>query len=189
MVRGVVWAAVLVTQAVTLLPVGVFQIEPGASRVEFVMRDNRGGFTGSTDRVEGVVHVRQANGDAFAATVEARVDARALSTGIGLRDAQMRRDFLQTDRYPHIVFRGAVTTRDRPTALRIAAVARGTLTVRDVTRDVEIPLEVTALTDEYLAAGETTIRLSAFGIPIPRFLIFAAEDPVTVRLRVRVRRG
>jgi polyisoprenoid-binding protein YceI len=189
MARAIVCAAVLVAQAATLLPVGAFQIEPGASRVEFLVRDNRGGFTGSTDRVTGTVHVRQVDGEAFAATVEARVDARALSTGIGLRDAQMRRDFLQTDRFPHIVFRGAVAARGRVTALRVPAVARGTLTVRDVTREVEIPLEVTALGDEYLATGETTIRLSAFGIPVPRFLLFVAEDPVTVRLQVRARRS
>ncbi|MDR7554093.1 MAG: YceI family protein [Armatimonadota bacterium] len=189
MARGMVWMAVLVAQAATLVPVGAFQIEPGASRVEFVMRDNRGGFTGGTDRVTGTVHVRQVDGDAFAATVEARVDARALSTGIGLRDAQMRRDFLQTDRYPEIVFRGTVVPQGRLTALRIPAMARGTLTIRDVTREVEIPLEVTALGDAYLATAETTIRLSAFGIPIPRFLIFVAEDPITVRLQVRLRRG
>jgi len=33
--------------------------------------------------------------------------------------------------------------------------------------------------------GSTTIRMTDFTIPIPRFLIFVAEDPVKVTLRVR----
>ncbi|MDR7521489.1 MAG: YceI family protein [Armatimonadota bacterium] len=182
-------AAVLIVQAPALLPVGTFRIEPGESRVEFVMRDNRGGFTGSTDRVEGTVTVVPGDSESYGAVVEGRVDARTLTTGIGLRDAQMRRDFLQTDRYPFIVFRGEIASRVRPTATTMRTLLRGRLTIRETTREVEIPLAVTALADEYRATGEVTIRLTEYGIPIPRFLIFVAEDPVTVRLRVRLRRG
>ena len=69
----------------------------------------------------------------------------------------------------------------------IKAVLRGRLTIRDVTRDVEIPVEVTALADEYRASGEVTIKLSEYGIATPKFLIFAAEDPVTIKLRIRLR--
>jgi polyisoprenoid-binding protein YceI len=172
-----------------MLPVGTFRIEPGDSRVEFVMRDNHGGFTGGTDRVEGAAVVTQADGESFSAAVEARVDARTLQTGNGIRDGQMRREFLQTDRHPSITFRGSATSRERPGAAPFLALLRGSLTIRGTTRDLEMPLTVTALADEYRAAGEVTIRLSDFGIPVPRFLIFIAEDPVTVRMRVRLRRG
>ncbi|MBI3997444.1 MAG: YceI family protein [Armatimonadetes bacterium] len=181
-------AAIIIGQIPALLPVGTFRIESTDSRVEFVMRDNRGGFTGSTDRVEGTVTVRQGEGESFAAAVEARIDARTLVTGNGLRDGQMRRDFLRTDQHPFITFRGTVSTRDRPTATTIRAVLRGQLTIREATRDVEMPIDVVALADEYRATGEVVVKLSEYGIPIPRFLIFVAEDPVTVRLRIRLRR-
>jgi len=184
------WVAIilLILQAPTLLPAGGFRIEPGESRVEFVMRDNRGGFVGSTDRVDGTATVRPGEGEAFTAAVEARIDARTLVTGNGIRDGQMRRDFLRTDQHPFITFRGTVALQDRPTAGTIRAVLRGSLTIRDTTRDVEVPLEVVALADEYRASGEVTIRLTEFGIAIPRFLIFVAEDPVVVRLRIRLKR-
>ncbi|MDR7418769.1 MAG: YceI family protein [Armatimonadota bacterium] len=173
------WLAgvLIVLQAPTLLPVGTFRVDPGDSRVEFVMRDNRGGFTGATDRVEGTVTVTQPDAETFAAAVDARVDARTLHTGNGIRDGQMRRDFLRVDEHPYLTFRGSVTSRERPTAGPMRVVLRGALTIRGTTRDVEIPLSVTALADEYRAAGELTVRLSAFGIPTPRFLIFVAEDP------------
>ncbi len=182
-------AVVLIAQAPTLLPVGAFRVESGDSRVEFVMRDNRGGFTGTTDRVEGIVTVRKTDADVYEAAIEARVDARTLQTGNGMRDGQMRRDFLQTDRFPFITFKGTTTAPERITAGTIRARLRGSVTIRDITREVDIPIDITALADEYRAAGEVTVRLSEFGIPIPRMLIFVAQDPVLVKLRVKLRRS
>lgn len=194
-IRRCVFAAVVIVQAPSLVPTGTFRIEPepqtGASprpAVEFVMRDNRGGFTGTTDRVEGTVTVR-ADGDSVAAAIDGRIDARTLVTGNGQRDGQMRRDFLHTDQFQYITFRGTATPRGSLTASTVRAVMRGSLTIRDVTRDIEMPLEIIALADDYRASGEVTVRLTDFRIPIPRFLIFVAEDPVTIRLRVRLRRS
>ncbi len=171
--------------ATTLLPVGRFEVDSSRSRVEFAVKDNRGGFTGVARDVEAKAVIRE-QGDGFTADVEVRIDARQITTGIGVRDGQMRRDFLVTDRYPFITFRGTATPRDRPGALPFAATLRGTLTIRDVTREIDIPLRVTALADAYLAEGQVTLRMSEFRIPIPRFLIFVAEDPVQVSFKLRL---
>lgn len=178
-------AIALALAAVTLIPLGTFTLDERASRVEFHVRDNRGGFTGVARDVDVRVVVRE-RGDTFAADVQVRVDARTITTGIGLRDAQMRRDFLQTDRYPFITFRGTAAPRRQPGALPFPAVLRGELTIKDTTREVEIPLRVTALADSYLAEGQVTVRMSELGIPIPRFLIFVAEDPVLITVKVRL---
>ncbi|MGQ0548938.1 MAG: YceI family protein [Armatimonadota bacterium] len=195
LIRRWVLAVVLIVQAPALVPTGTFRIEPdtqsGATprpAVEFVMRDNRGGFTGSTDKVEGTATIR-AEGESVVAAIEARIDARTLVTGNGMRDGQMRRDFLRTDQHQYITFRGTAAPRGGLTASVIRAVMRGSLTIRDTTREIEMPLEIVALADDYRASGEVTVRLTEFGIPIPRFLIFVAEDPVVVRLRVRLRRS
>jgi polyisoprenoid-binding protein YceI len=187
-VRGVLAGILILVQVPALWPTGTFRVEP-ESRVEFVMRDNRGGFTGATDRVEGTATVRRSDDERYEVQVEARVDARTLGTGVGVRDAQMRRDFLQTDRFPFITFRGTGAARERITASAFRVPVRGALTIREVTREVEIPADVTALADEYRVTGEFTVRLTEFGVAIPRFLIFVAEDPVTIRLRVRLRRA
>ncbi len=175
----------LVLAAASLLPAGMFALDGEKSRVEFHVRDNRGGFTGVARDVDARVVVRE-QGDAVTADVEVRVDARTLTTGIGVRDRQMRRDFLDSDRFPMITFRGTATPRGRVGALAFPAALRGTLTIKDTTREVEIPLRVTALADSYLAEGQVTVRLSEFRIPIPRFLIFVAEDPVQIVLKVRL---
>ena len=135
--------------------------------------------------VDARVVVRE-HDDAFPADVEVRIDARTMTTGIAVRDRQMRRDFLATDRFPTITVRGTAVPRTRPGALAFQAVLRGALTIKDVTKDVEIPLRVTALADSYLAEGQLTVRMSEFRIPIPRFLVFVAEDPVQISLKVRL---
>jgi len=171
--------------AASLIPLGTFGLDGERSRVEFHVRDNRGGFTGTVRDVDARIVVREQD-ERFAAQVEVRVDARTLTTGNGVRDRQMRRDFLLTDRFPAITFRGAAAALARPGALPFPASLRGDLTIKDVTREVEIPLRVTALADSYLAEGQVTVRLSDFRIPIPRFLVFVAEDPVQITLRLRL---
>jgi polyisoprenoid-binding protein YceI len=171
--------------AASLVPVGTFGLDDQQSRVEFHVRDNRGGFTGVARDIDARISVRE-QGDEFTGAVEVRIDARTMTTGIAVRDRQMRRDFLATDRFPRIVFRGTATPRARPGALAFPAVLRGDLTIKDVTKEVEIPLRVTALADSYLAEGQVTVRMSDFEIPIPRFLVFVAEDPVQVSLKVRL---
>jgi polyisoprenoid-binding protein YceI len=152
------------------------------------MRDNRGGFTGATEHVEGTATVTQVEAESFAASVEARVDARTLETGSRIRDGQMRRDFLQTDRHPFILFRGTAASREPVTGGTVRALLHGTLTIRGTAREIEMPVAATVLADEYRVTGEATIRLSEYGIPIPRFLVFVAEDAITVRVRARFRR-
>lgn len=175
----------LLTVLTAAVPTGAFEIS-SQSRVEFVMKDQRSVITGTTDDVAGAINVRQ-SGDEFIADVEARINARAITTGISLRDGQMRGErFLNTERFQFITFRGSVSSRD-PRPGQFAATLRGRLTIKEVTRDVEVPLQVTALENSYQARGETVVKLSDFGIPLPRFLWLVAEDPVTVRLRINLR--
>lgn len=179
-------AVLIAAAALGLLPVGTFRLAPAPGAVTFFVRDNRGGFRGEARQVEATVRVEE-TAEGFVAEVDARIDARSLTTGLGLRDAQMHRQFLQTDRHPTITFRGSATPLDPVTGLSFRARVRGLLTIRDVTREVEFPVRVVALHDEYRVDGTVTMRMTDFGIPVPRFLIFVAEDPVEVTLRLRLR--
>lgn len=178
-------AGILFAAALSLLPTGSFVLDPAGTRVEFFVRDNRGGFTGVARDVQARAVVQEQDGT-FAGELEARIDARTITTGIGLRDSQMRRDFLVTDRYPAITFTGTVIPIEAVTGLAFRARVTGRLTLRDVTREIEFPVRVIALRDSYLVEGKVTFRMTDFNIPIPRLLIFVAEDPVDVTLRVRL---
>ena len=93
-------AAVLLAPAAAapppgLLPAGTFEIVPGDSSAAFFVPDNRGGFSGKTTRVTGRVTVTQTN-DGYVAQVAAAIDARSLTTHVGIRDAAMRSTYLRT---------------------------------------------------------------------------------------------
>jgi polyisoprenoid-binding protein YceI len=168
------------------LPVGTFEIKSQDSRVEFFMKDNRGGFPGTTRDVSGTVTIRERGESGYTAEVEAKVDARTIKTGSSLRDGQMRSArFLNTEEFPFITFRGTVSA-ENPPGPQFKGTLRGWLTIRDVTRDVQVPLEIAVESGAFTARGEGVVRMTDFSIPIPRFLIFVAEDPVTVKLQIRL---
>ena len=179
-------ATTMVLLAPAALPVGAFDLRPPDSRVEFVVKDNRGGFTGETREVSGTVTVRERDGG-YAADVEAKVDARTIRTGATLRDAQMRSPaFLNTTAFPFITFSGTVTVGG-PAPPQFKGATRGRLSIKNVTRDVEVPIEITVEGNTYTARGEVVVKFTDFGLPIPRFLIFVAEDSILIRLQVRLR--
>ncbi len=179
-------ATTMVLLAPAALPVGAFDLRPPDSRVEFVVKDNRGGFTGETREVSGTVTVRERDGG-YAADVEVKVDARTIRTGATLRDAQMRSPaFLNTTAFPFITFSGTVTA-EGPTAPQFKVTMRGRLSIKNVARDVEVPLDITVEGNTYTARGEVVVKFTDFGLPIPRFLIFVAEDSILIRLQVRLR--
>lgn len=178
-------AGLLVAAGLSFLPVGTFVLDPATSQVEFFVPDNRGGFTGVARTVQTAATIREQD-SAFSADIDAHIDARSITTGSGLRDAQMHRDFLQSDKYPVMTFQGTAVPTGSLAALSFPARVTGQLMIKGMTQGVEFPVRVIALQDSYLVDGKFTLRMTDFGIPIPRFFIFAASDPVVVTMRLRL---
>ena len=78
-------------------------------------------------------------------SVEARIDAASIDTGVEQRDAHLRSpDFLDAEQFPHIVFR---STRIEP--MGDAYVIDGDLTIRGVTRPVRMDAEITGVVTDW----------------------------------------
>jgi polyisoprenoid-binding protein YceI len=113
----------------SLLPTGVWRLDPRRSRVGFSARKlGSGTVRGSFDAFDGTVAI-----DAEGATASGAVDVASVSTANADRDAHLRR-FFDADRFPQIVLRASwgepVGAQDR----RIA----GELTIRDRTHPIEL---------------------------------------------------
>lgn len=170
-----------------LLATGRFLVVPEDSRVELFVRDNVGGFRGRARQFGGEAVVRQTGERSFVAELEFTVVAQSVTTGLGLRDNQMHRDVLQTDQYPTITFQGMVTTDAARVIGTFPAMAHGRLTLRGVTRSVSTPVQITPLPDGFRGRAELELRMSDYGIPVPRFLFFVAEDVIRVTVDLRLR--
>ena len=170
------------------IPLHGFAIIPGESSVTFAVPDNRGGFSGHTDRVTGRVEVEPAEGgEVYAARIAGTIDARSLTTDNGIRDRAMQTTFLQTGTYPAMTFTGTASARPGLAVRPFPATVRGRLMIRDVARETEFTATVLALASQYVADATATVRMADYGIPYPRAFIFVARDPVTVKLHIVAR--
>lgn len=99
-------------------------------------------------------------------SVEARVDAASIDTGVEQRDAHLRSpDFLDAKRHPYITFR---STRIEPRGE--AYLVHGDLTIRGVTRPVTLDAEIAGVVadwqggDRAAFSARTKIDREAWGL-------------------------
>jgi polyisoprenoid-binding protein YceI len=140
-------------------------------------------FSGKTRQLEGFIEVIPATlGDSVA--VQVTVDLASLDTGIDLRNQHMRKNHLQTDKYPKAVFRGVTVRPPHPSALepgiRQSLELEGDFDLHGVTRRMRIPVEVTLIVGDRApqlhVAGQFNVSLKDFGIERPQFLMMRLSD-------------
>jgi polyisoprenoid-binding protein YceI len=137
-------------------PAGTWTIDPGHADVAFVGRHFgltkiRGHFTGVTGTVVSADDIAQS-------TVEVTIDMASVDSGDRTRDDHLRSpDFFDVERFPQATFRTASLTTSGGRG-RLS----GELTIRNVTRPVELVVEyVGHVTDPW---GNDRIVFSAAGV-------------------------
>lgn len=126
-------------------------------------------------------------------SIAAAIDAASVDTGIDDRDEDLRGpDFFDTESHPRILFESDEIERRGD-----EFVARGTLTIRGVAREIELPFRITAVDWEEEApllglAAELSLNRTDFGVGtdwrhtlIPNFL----GEEVQVEIFLWTKRG
>jgi polyisoprenoid-binding protein YceI len=114
---------------------GTWVFDTSHSSIEFIARHLmvskvRGGFSAFS----GTVEVAESVADS---TVEVTIEAASFTSGDENRDGHVRgEDFLDVERFPNLVFKGS-----GPKQSGSGWVLPGELTIRDVTRPVELTVE------------------------------------------------
>ena len=114
------------------------------------------------------------------------IEAKALDTGIGLRNRLMWEDHLEVAKFPEIRFLLAGLSDFRREAGRIGVTLEGELTLHGVTRPLRIPATVSPVDGRFEVEGRTPLLMSDYGIERPAFLFVTVKDEVEVRFRVLV---
>jgi polyisoprenoid-binding protein YceI len=157
------------------------------SRVGFDGKSTLHDFTGTTSTLSGTFDFDLAHA-ADAPRGVIRVDAKSLDTDSEGRDDEMD-DVLATDQHGEFVFE---LTAFEPEATDAAAqsvrgVARGTLTIRGVTKDIAMPVTATVDASRRLVLeGEANVHLPDFGVPVPNKLGLVTMEP-DVRIWIALR--
>jgi polyisoprenoid-binding protein YceI len=152
-------------EGLTVPTAGTFSLDPAHTTVGFVARHLvvskvRGSFT----EVSGTIQVAE---NPLDSTVEVVIGAASISTGQTDRDNHLRSaDFLELDKYPNLTYRSTGVKSHKGNSFVLA----GELTIRDVTREVDLAVEydgtiVSPYGQEVIAFTATTeIDREAFGI-------------------------
>lgn len=112
-------------------------IDPTHTAAEYNIRHLFTHFRGVLRGVEGTIVWDAERPEA--SRIEARIDVRGIDTGLADRDAHLKGpDFFDVERHPHLLYRSREISRAHDGTFRVL----GDLTMRGVTRPVELALEV-----------------------------------------------
>jgi polyisoprenoid-binding protein YceI len=168
------------------------------SEARYLVREQLAGFNfpndavGATSAIEGTL-VLDERGRVLSSESRLSVDLRTLQSDQVRRDNYLRRNTLETDRYPNAVFvptqvRGLPVPLPRSGTVSFDLV--GDLRVRDVTR--RIAWEATATVDgqEISVRARTAFRFADFGLRIPRVAsVLSVEDNIRLEADVLLHRS
>jgi polyisoprenoid-binding protein YceI len=119
------------------------------------------------------------------------VDLASLKTGINLRDKHMREQYLETDKYPLVIFKLTRVAQASSNMLEnnqtVDLVLEGQFKLHGVTRDISIPVSVkfTKATEEtkkhrpgnlLRITADFDVLLSDYNITRPQFVILKLDD-------------
>ena len=208
--RAAGWRALRVAAGLALLlggPVGTLaQGSPPArygvlaegSEVRYRVREQLVGLSfpndavGATSAVEGVIAF-DAQGRLVPADSRVTVDLRTLRSDEARRDNYLRRNTLETDRFPTVAF-APVEARGLPAPLpqtgSVPFELVGDLTVKEVTRRVSWSATASFDGPRVTVRARTAFRFGDFGLRIPRVsVVLSVEDDIKLEADLVLRRG
>ncbi len=162
------------------------RLDPRQSQVRFDAKAFLHTFAGTTHKLEGSVRVTDLD-RLSGAEACIRIDAASLTTGNSMRDHTMRVDHLETAKFPTIDFTLRGVADVHRTADEWTFVATGTLSLHGVERQVDLPIRARQDGEAVRLTGSVPLRMSDYGIRIPRFLLLSVEDQVVVSFDVLAR--
>jgi polyisoprenoid-binding protein YceI len=133
-------------------------------------------FQGKAKAVHGEIQGEANDLAGIKGTLEFPVDS--LSTGVGMRDRDMRGRYLESVRYPQIAFSMNGLSLSDSGRYEV----RGTLAIHGVIRPLRVPVTFSPNPDtsSLYARGRFTVLLSDFGLERPGFLFNVMRDKVDI---------
>ena len=172
--------------------VRVFEIDSTQSSAAYAVEeiffsDNRL-FTavGLTNAVEGAFEVTS-NGKPSGKVTRIRVDLRTLTSDSPRRDRAIRRQWLESDKYPYADFvsTGSLNLPESYTeGAQVTFTLVGDMTVRDVTKPVEWTVVGTLQGNTVTGEAKTVIKMSDIGFAAPDIGgVLKAEDEAALTVK------
>jgi polyisoprenoid-binding protein YceI len=165
-----------------------FRLEAAESRIWFDADARLHSFRGETQQLTGRFTLQRTSPPQVA-DARVTIEAASLDTGHPERNADMRRDFLEVERFPIIEFRVDELLTPQPVTSLVSwdLVLQGKLTVHGVTRDVMVPTTVSIADERVTAQGRIHLDMRDYNIRVPRLFLIPIKSEVLVGFEVVAR--
>jgi polyisoprenoid-binding protein YceI len=147
-------------------------------------------FEGTTHRIDGYVFWKGdslAAGDAYdGSDLYFEVPLAAPSTGIDLRDRHMRENYLHTDRYPYVSYKGHILRIERGSGDSLRVVSSGVVELHGTKRNYDIVCDLSGSRTSYKVSAAFEIKLPDFEIEVPSLMFMKISEIIQVRVHFHV---
>lgn len=163
------------------------------SKINFELSTNVHPVKADVEKFKGSITIKS-NDDKNIKSVNGilEIDTTSINTNIALCDVRIQKETLSTSKYPKIIFKVSDTevisnkiSIDNTIDLKLL----GTLTIRDTTKKVEIPVKATVSEDKNSAIveGKYKINFNDYNIPDPSVLIAKVNPIIELSFKLKVR--
>lgn len=168
-----------------------FELVSGQTTASYKLREQLANVSlpndviGKTQAVTGSI-VFLGDGTIDAANSKITVDVTGLQTDQAMRDNYVRRNVLETSKYPNVTF-APKTLQGLPTPLpasgQVSFQMSGDLTIKDVTKPVTWDVSGTINGDQATGTATVTFKFADFNLTQPRVpVVLSIEDHITLQL-------
>lgn len=164
----------------TLVVAGNWNVDTADAKVSFSVKGPFGTVNGSFSGLEATIHFDP--NDLAGSLIQASIDAKTVSSGVGMRNRHLRSEeqWLNADKFPRISFKSEKIEKG---AAGYKAI--GTLTLKGVSKPVEIAFSFTPNGNTGLFKGEFSIKREDFNMGKPGGTV---GDMISLQLQVPVKK-
>jgi polyisoprenoid-binding protein YceI len=166
-------------------------VDPGLAEAQrFSARDGEVAFvsTAPLQEFRGVSPHLTGQVDFVSRGVSFFIDLETLDSGNRRRDRDMRRNYLETERYPFATFNGTFVGMLDPRTITADSVqVEGMFTLRDIERPITVRGLVTREGEGLRVRASWPILLGDYGIERPRILFYEVSETLTLEINILLR--
>jgi polyisoprenoid-binding protein YceI len=155
---------ILATAALTILfpTTGNWRVDTANAKVSFTVEGPFGTVHGSFTGLEANINFNEKN--LSGSSIAANIDAKTVSTGVSLRNSDLRNKeiWLNTDKFPRISFKSNKIEKSAG-GFKVS----GDLTIKGITKPVDIPFTFTNKESSGIFSGQFTIKREDYNIGKP----------------------
>lgn len=160
----------------------VVQFDPASTKVDFTLGDVLHTVHGTFRLKSGEIRFDPATGEATGALV---VDAVSGDSGNGSRDRKMKRDILQTEKYPDIIFSPKHVSGALPASGDATLNVRGIFNIHGADHDMTLSVPVTVTGSNIAVRTQLVVPYVAWGMKNPSTFILRVNDKVRIDIAGR----